>query len=162
MELEGLEIGGMGERGVDDGKEGGREDERNSRETRHKRHKRVLSHLSLEGDGVRVVGTLQNLAKVATVEAEGDVAVAPKVVEAVGAEGDGAEGDVGAVHGLDAEALLGAVNVGVGDEVLREDKRGGYARLVMVGVRRRRFGDEMGGREGGSRVSGVLVFISSP
>jgi len=73
--------------------------------------------LGLEGYHVVVVGALEDLAEVGGVEAEGDVAVAPVVVEAVAAESDDAEGDVGGVHRLDGHALGGAVDVGVGDEL---------------------------------------------
>lgn len=74
--------------------------------------------LGLEGHDVVVAGALEDLGHVGRVEAEGDGAVAPEVVEAGGAEGDGHEGHVGGVHGLDGKLILGAVDVGVLDEVL--------------------------------------------
>ena len=74
--------------------------------------------LGLEGHDVVVAGALEDLGHVGGVEAEGDGTVAPEMVEAGGAEGDGHEGHVGGVHGLDGQLILGAVDVGVLDEVL--------------------------------------------
>ena len=74
--------------------------------------------LGLEGDDVGVVGAFEDLAEVAAVESKTDVPVATEVVEAITAEGNGAKGDVGAVHSLDGKSLLGAVNVGIEDEIL--------------------------------------------
>jgi hypothetical protein len=39
------------------------------------------------------------------------------VVEAISTESHGAQGHMGAVHGLDGEAIGGAVDVGIGDEL---------------------------------------------
>ena len=74
--------------------------------------------LGLEGHDVVVAGALEDLGHVGRVEAKGDGAVTPEVVEAGGAEGDGHEGHVRGVHGLDGQLILGAVDVGVLNEVL--------------------------------------------
>ena len=55
---------------------------------------------------------------VGEVHAHGHVAVAAVVLEAVRSEEEGHEGDVGGVHRLEREAVVGAVEVGVGDEIL--------------------------------------------
>ena len=61
-----------------------------------------------------VVGTYH----VGEVHAHGHVAVAAVVLEAVRSEEEGHEGDVGGVHRLEREAVVGAVEVGIGDEIL--------------------------------------------
>ena len=55
---------------------------------------------------------------VGEVHAHGHVAVAAVVLEAVRSEEEGHEGDVGGVHRLEREAVVGAVEVGIGDEIL--------------------------------------------
>ena len=55
---------------------------------------------------------------VGKVHAHGHVAVAAVVLETIAAEEERDERDVGGVHRLKGEAVLGAVEVGIGDEVL--------------------------------------------
>lgn len=73
--------------------------------------------LRLERHDVVVARDLQNLAHVARIEPQRDGAVAPEVVEAAAAQGDRDEGDVGRVHGLDGDLIVGAVDVGFLDQI---------------------------------------------
>ena len=57
--------------------------------------------LRLDRDNVVGVGALQDLAHAAEVHAHGELAVATELVEPVGPQGHGHQGDVAVVHGLE-------------------------------------------------------------
>ena len=79
---------------------------------------RVSHVLSLDGDDVIVVGAFQDLGERGHVHADAHIAVAAVVLEAVGLELHSDQGHVGGVHGLQGDASAGAVEVGLGHEVL--------------------------------------------
>ena len=78
----------------------------------------VAAVLSLHGDDVIVAGALEHLGHVVEVHAHAEGAVAPEVVEAVRAQHEGHEGDMGRVHGLEAEPGRGAIKVGICHQIL--------------------------------------------
>jgi hypothetical protein len=70
-----------------------------------------------DGALVVVFGALEDLGQTGEVDAQRHRAVAAEAFEAGSLEVDGDERDVGIVHGLEVEALLVALKVGVGDEL---------------------------------------------
>jgi len=80
---------------------------------------RVTIVLGFQRDDIVITRALQNLPHVRGVESQADWPVAPEVVEAAGTQTHGHEGDVGVVHGLDGHLVVGAVDVGLLDEVLQ-------------------------------------------
>ena len=67
--------------------------------------------IGLDGDDVIVAGALEHLGHVGEVDAHGDVAVAAVVLEALGSEEEGNQGNVAGVHRR-------AVEVGVVHQIL--------------------------------------------
>mmetsp|Transcript_6420 Transcript_6420/g.16232 ORF Transcript_6420/g.16232 Transcript_6420/m.16232 type:complete len:291 (+) Transcript_6420:88-960(+) len=72
----------------------------------------------LDGELVFVASTLENLAHRVEVDAQGHIAIAAVVLEALGTQKHGHQRDVTAVHRLQADALLGALKVGLLDQIL--------------------------------------------
>ncbi|KAJ8544259.1 hypothetical protein ON010_g12008 [Phytophthora cinnamomi] len=79
---------------------------------------RVAVVLRRERQGVVVARALEDLGQRRRLHAQRDVAVAAVVLEALGAQQQRHERHVRAVHGLQRQARLGAVDVALGDEVL--------------------------------------------
>jgi len=75
--------------------------------------------LGLQGDDIVIPCALENLPHVRGIEPQADGSVTPEVVEAAGTQTNGHEGDVGVVHGLDGHLVVGAVDVGLLDEVFQ-------------------------------------------
>ena len=111
---------------------------------------RSSSHL--HRDDVLVARALQHLGHVGQVDAHGQVAVAPEVVEAVGAQLHRDERDVRRVHRLQREPRRGAVKVGVRDQVL--DRLQQLLEQDALGEAGLKHGEEEGGGCGGVRVEG--------
>jgi hypothetical protein len=105
---------GKGREGKTKDKEKGNQNKRSYR-TGGLKHEgdRVSAVVGLDGDDVVIASAAQHLGHVGKVHAHGEVTVAAVVLEALGAEQEGDEGDVAGVHGLEGEAGGGAVEVGV-------------------------------------------------
>lgn len=74
--------------------------------------------IRLESHNVVVPGALDDLGKGLNIHANGHVAVTAKVLKALRAKEEDNKGHMGGVHGLHGNPRVGAVKVGVRDEVL--------------------------------------------
>jgi len=78
----------------------------------------IATIIGLNGDDIVITGALEHLGHVSKVHPHGNVPIATIVLEPLSSEEQSNKSDMAGVHGLERETGGGAIEVGIGDQVL--------------------------------------------